>query len=41
VRLGDVVDELLDEDGLADARTAEEADLAALAGFLRVSQSIA
>ena len=27
---GDVVDELLDEDGLADARPAEEADLAAL-----------
>ena len=31
VRLRDVVDELLDEDGLADAGAAEEADLAALA----------
>ncbi len=30
VRLGDVVDELHDEHGLADARAAEEADLAAL-----------
>src|ERR1019366_9672938 len=30
VRLGDVVDELLDKDGLADAGAAEEADLAAL-----------
>ena len=30
VLLGDVADELLDEDGLADAGTAEEADLAAL-----------
>ncbi len=29
VRLGDVVDQLLDEDRLADARAAEEADLAA------------
>ena len=28
--LGDAVDHLLDEDGLADARTAEQADLAAL-----------
>ena len=31
VRLGDVVDELQDEHGLADAGAAEEADLAALA----------
>ena len=31
VRLGDVVDELHDEDGLADAGAAEEANLAALA----------
>ena len=31
VRLGDVVDELLDEHGLADAGAAEEADFAALA----------
>ncbi len=30
VRLGDVVDQLLDEHGLADARAAEQADLAAL-----------
>ena len=31
MRLGDVVDELHDEDGLADAGAAEEADLAAAA----------
>src|SRR3712207_9240019 len=30
VLLGDVVDQLLDEDGLADAGAAEQADLAAL-----------
>ena len=30
VGLGDVVDQLLDEHGLADARAAEQADLAAL-----------
>ena len=30
MRLGDVVDQLHDEDGLADARAAEQADLAAL-----------
>ena len=30
VLLGDVVDEFLDQHGLADARAAEEADLAAL-----------
>jgi hypothetical protein len=30
VRLGDVVDELHDDDGLADAGAAEGADLAAL-----------
>src|SRR3712207_9489465 len=30
VLLGEVVDELLDEDGLADAGAAEQADLAAL-----------
>ena len=31
VRLGDVVDQLLDEHGLADAGAAEQADLAAAA----------
>jgi nucleoside-diphosphate-sugar epimerase len=31
VRLGDVVDQLLDQDRLADASAAEQADLAALA----------
>jgi len=30
MRLGDIVDQFLDQDGLADARAAEQADLAAL-----------